>query len=394
VQAQTRDDRRVDTLSVKTLLNAPPAKLVDPISQRRAHTIGDYQNVTFVAWAVAPILAFFWLWRSGTAARARDQLRRRFRSKWAARATFGAGLGLVAGLTQAPLAFAAHRIATNVGLTAQPPGAWLADELLRLATIAICTAVLVAGVLALVDRTRLWYLVFIGVLYAVVLSVVAIEPILFSPLATVHHPAPAAIVADGDAIARALGVTPVPIEIEVTSVRSNTLIARASGLGPFDRILLGDTTVARLSPGELRFLLARLYVHIHEHAVLFLAVVATSLFVFAAALAVLLSDRIGFRRDDDALSRLALVGAFLGIAVLALYPVFNGIERGVEGRADDLALGAVHDRAAAIRLMVRRADDDLVALCGRRSARWYFESRPPLGTRIAAVRGTQDPCPR
>ena len=392
--AQTREDRRVDALSAQRLLTAPPAALVDPVSHRRARTISDYQDVAFVAWAGAPILAFFWLWRSGTAARLRDLLRRRAGSRWTARATFGAVLGLVAGLTQAPFAFATHRIATNVGLTGQPAAAWFADELLRLVTIAICSAFLVAVVLELVDRTRLWYLIFIGVLYAVVLTVVAIEPILLSPLATQHRPAPAAIVADGDTIARAIGAAPAPIEIEATSGRSNTLIARASGLGPFDRILLGDTTVARLTPGELRFLLARLYVHLREHTVLFLALVATTLFVFAAAIAVLLSDRIGFRRDDDALSRLTLVGAFLGIAVLAVYPVFNRVERGVEGRADDLALAAVHDRAAAIRLMVRRADDDLVALCGRRSARWYFESRPPLGTRIAAIRGSEDPCPR
>lgn len=392
-QAQTRDDRRVDALSARTLLAASPVALVDPVSQRRARTISDYQHVTFVLWAAAPIVAFLWLWRSGSAARLRDVLRRRFGSRWVERATFGAVLGLVAGLSQAPFAFAAHRIASSVGLTAQPAGAWLADELLRLITIAVCSAFLVTVVLELVDRTRLWYLIFIGILYAVVLGVVAIEPILLSPLATRHRPAPAAIVADGDAIARALGAARVPIEVETTSGRSNTLIARASGLGPFDRILLGNTTVARLTPGELRFELARLYAHLREHTVLTLALVGTTLFVFASAFAVLISDRIGFRRDDDALSRLTLVGAFLGIAVLVLYPVFNDVERGVEGRADALALAAAADKAAAIRLLVRRADDDLVALCGRRSARWYFESRPPLGTRIAAIRGSQDPCP-
>ncbi len=119
-----------------------------------------------------------------------------------------------------------------------------------------------------------------------------------------------------------------------------------------------------------------------------------SLFVFAAALAVLLSDRIGFRRDDDPLARLALVGTFLGIAVLLLYPAFNAVERGVEWRIDGVALGVLADRSAGVRLFVRRADDDLIALCGRRTVRWYFESRPPLGSRIAAIGNTTDPCPR
>jgi Zn-dependent protease with chaperone function len=109
---------------------------------------------------------------------------------------------------------------------------------------------------------------------------------------------------------------------------------------------------------------------------------------------VLISDRIGFRRDDDALARLALVGTFLGVATLLLYPAYNALERGAEWRADGIALGATGDRAAAVRLLVRRADDDLLALCGRRTVRWYFASRPPLGSRIAALAGTPDPCPR
>jgi hypothetical protein len=62
-------------------------------------------------------------------------------------------------------------------------------------------------------------------------------------------------------------------------------------------------------------------------------------------------------------------------------------------RADRLAL-TVADPASGVRFLVRRADDDLVALCGRRTVRWYFESRPPLGSRIAAMAHTTDPCPR
>ena len=91
---------------------------------------------------------------------------------------------------------------------------------------------------------------------------------------------------------------------------------------------------------------------------------------------------------------MALVGTFLGIAVLLLYPAFNAIERGVERRADNARCGVVTDPASAACALVRRADDDLVALCGRRTVRWYFESRPPLGSRIAALNGSADPCPR
>jgi len=248
-------------------------------------------------------------------------------------------------------------------------------------------------VLELVDRTRLWYLAFIALLTVTALAIVAVEPVLFAPLASLDRPAPAAIVAQGDAVAHALGAQPVPIEITGTSARTSALLSRTSGLGPFARILIGDETAARITPGERTFLLARQYAHLREHDVLFLTLVDIALFIVAAALAILVSDRIGFRRDDDPLARLALVGTFLGIAAVVLYPIGNRIERNVEWRTDRIALEAANP-ADGVRYFVRRADDDLIPLCGRRTTRWYFDSRPPLGARIAAISGVPDPCPR
>lgn len=387
-----RTDVRVDALGVHALLTASPAVLVDPNHQRRARVIADYQQVTFVLWALAPLPALLLLWRSGNAARLRDLLARRLPSVWGRRAAFGAVLGTVGTLAQAPFAFASYRIASGAGLSTQPVGGWLLDELVILATIAACEAAVVSVVLALVDRTRLWYLAFIAVLYAAAIVVVAVEPVLLAPLASTVRPAPAAVVAEGDAIARAVGAQPVPIEIADTSTRSNALSARAAGVFAFDRIVLGDTTVARLTPGERAFLLARLYAHLRDHDTLLLSLLAATLFVVAAALAVLTSDRIGFRRDDDPLARLPLVGTFLGLALCALYPVFNAVERRIEDRADRAAIVATADPASGVRFLVRRADDDLLPLCGRRSSRWYFAPTAPLGSRIARLRGTHDPC--
>jgi Zn-dependent protease with chaperone function len=376
------------------LLHASAVSLVDPVRQRRARAIADYQDLIFAGWAVAPILAFWWLWQSGQAARLRDILRRRLRAPWLHRGAFGAMLGALATIASLPFAFASYRLAHSVGLTMQTIPNWFLDELLRLATISLSTAIVVALVLKLVDCTRLWYLVFIGLLYLAALTVVAVEPVLFSPVTSSEGPAPAVVVAQGDAVARALGTSPVPLVITGTSQRTSALLARTSGLGPFARILIGDQALQAMTPPERQFLLARQYAHQAEHTVLLLTLAGTTLFVFAAALAVLISDRIGFRRDDDPLARLPLVGTFLGIAVLLLYPAFNSIERTSEWRADSLALTAVADRAAGVRLFVRRADDDLIPLCGRRTVRWFFESRPPLGSRIAAIGNTTDPCPR
>jgi hypothetical protein len=392
--AQTLEDRHVSAIAARTLLHASAPALVDPVRQRRARAIADYQEMLFAGWAAAPILAFLWLWRSGNAARLRDALRRRMRAPWSYRAVFGAALGTLATLASLPFAFGSYRLAHDVGLTVQTIPAWFLDQLGRLGIVACCAALIVALVLALVDVTRLWYLAFIALLYAAVLAVVAVEPVLFAPLTSHETPAPAAIVAQGDAVARAIGTSPVPLAIAGSSTRTTQLVARTSGLGPFARILIGDRALAVTTPGERLFLLAQQYAHLRDHDVLFLTLAGTTLFVLAAALAVLLSDRIGFRRDDDALARLGLVGTFLGVAVLLLLPAYNALERGVEWRAERVALTVTPNPADGVRLLVRRADDDLTPLCGRRTVRWYFDSRPPLGSRIAALAGTPDPCPR
>jgi len=393
-RAQTHEDEHVTRLARGVLVTASPVVLLDPVRQRRARAITDLQQGMFAGWALAPIFAFLALWQSGNAARLRDTLRRQFRTPFVCRAAFGAILGIYALLVALPFAFASYRIAAAVGLTRQPIPAWALEEVARGCIVAVCSALAVATVLELVDRTRLWYVAFIVGLYAVALGVVAVEPVLFAPLASPQRPAPANLVAMGDNVAHAIGAVPVSVDIAFRATRIGLSAARTSGLGPFTRIVLDEDAILRTTPEERAFILARQYAHVRRHDVLLLALTGITLFVLAGALAVLISDRIGFRRDDDPLSRLALVGTFLGITVLALLPVYNHIERDVEARADQLAVRATGDPSAAVRLFVRTADDNLVPLCGRRTTRWYFDSRPPVGVRIAAITGGPDPCPQ
>ena len=392
--AQAFDNSHVTAISAQRLLHTSAVALVDPVRQRRARAISDYQQLLFAGWALAPIVAFYLLWQWGFAALLRDLLRRRMRSPWLYRGLFGAALGALATIVSMPFAFASYRVAHYVGLSSQAVAPWFVDELVRIGIIAGASAIIVAVILALVDCTRVWYLVFAALLYVVTLAIVSIEPVLFSPLASLERPAPAAVVAQGDRAARALGTWPVPLMITGSSARTSALLSVTSGLGPFARILIGDRALQEATPPETAFVLARQYAHLRRHDVVILTLAGITLFIFAAALAVLISDRIGFRRDDDPLARLALVGAFLGIAVLLFYPAYNAIERGIEWNTDRSALAAIDDPAAAVRLFVRRADDELVPLCGRRTVRWYFDSRPPLGSRIAAISHTSDPCPR
>ncbi|MFN2459433.1 MAG: M48 family metallopeptidase [Candidatus Velthaea sp.] len=378
--ARTRFDRRIDAIPERTLLTVAPQTLVDPVRQHSARVLTDVREGLFFAWAFAQIWAFAWLWRSGNGASLRNALRRRVRSRVALRAAFGAVLGILAPLAALPFAFAAYRVAFNADLSEEPMAAWAAQYALGMAADAVCSAVVVTVALELVDRTRLWYLFVIGFLYVAVVGIVAVEPVLLSPLVTPMTPARMQASA--------------PVEIAKSSLRTHTLVARAVGIGPFSRIVVGDVLVASATPPEVAYVIAHEDAHVRHGDVLKLTLIAVTMLVFACAIAVLISDRIGFRRDDDPVSRLALVGAVLGGVALVMLPLYNAYARGIEFRADEDARQTLARPEPAVRFLVRRADDDMVPLCYRRSLSWYFADHPAIGSRMAEMRGTGDPCPR
>lgn len=278
-----------------------------------------------------------------------------------------------------PAAFIAYRIGFNVGLTEERIGSWLLDYAVGMLVDAVGASLAVALVLELVDRTRLWYLFYLAILFASAVAVVGVDPVVFMPLRTHLESADFAAAA--------------PVQIANASKRTRTLTAGTYGVGVFTRIIIGDVLVAAATPAEIRSVIARENAHVAHNDDLKVALIATTMFVFAVAVAVLISDRIGFRRDDDAVSRLALVGACLGAVSLLLFPLFNAYVRGIEYRADEDARQRLADPVESVRLLVRQADHDLIPLCYRRSSSWYFADLPALGSRIAKMRETEDPCP-
>jgi Zn-dependent protease with chaperone function len=390
-QARTRLDARVDALAPAALLGHDPAGLVDQGRQRRARAIADLRHVASTGWGITQILAFWWLWRSGAAARVRDLMRRRTRSRIVQRAVFGAVLGGLGPVVALPFALASYRIGFSAGVSDERLPQWFLEYLVRIALDAALGALLVTVVLALVDRFRVWYLVLAALLYGGAIAAVMVAPVL--PLGTPHKTTPRAVAALGAQVASRAGVPGTPLVVVATSRHANIISTSAAGIGPTARAVVGDVTLVHLTPPELAAVLARDDVHVRYDDKLRQTLLAVTLFVLSAAVAVLLSDRVGFRRDDDALSRLALVATFLGLVTIVAYPLFNAYARNLETRADREAIAAVGNRAEAVRALVRYADLDLVPLCDRRSVRWYFDDFPALGGRIAAISGTADPCP-
>ena len=120
--------------------------------------------------------------------------------------------------------------------------------------------------------------------------------------------------------------------VDERAQRSTLAIAAVIGYGPTKRIVLSDALIAESTSAEFAFVVARALGHYLLTDPLKLALMRTLAFIIAIALGATIADRVGFRRDDDALSRLPLVTALMGVAALVLLPAYNAYARGIEAR--------------------------------------------------------------
>ena len=392
---QTALERRVTEIPASKLLSESPAALVDPRRQEAAHQLIHYTRPAWFAWIALQLLALFYLWASGTAARARDSLKRSIRSQAAVRFIFGAALTALVQLVALPPQFFDYRVLRVMGLSTQPTGSWLSDIVLSALLEMVIVGVLVVIILWLVDRTHLWWVFLAGLIFALTFFLSFVFPILIEPI--FNHfttlPPKRALSARIEALARRAGEGDLPIFVSDLSRRTHAGNAYVVGIGPTRRIVIGDTLLDSATDAEIVFIVAHELGHdVHRDTVrgaLFGAVI----FIVAAALAVLIADQVGFRRDDDPLSRLPLVGALLGCMYLLFLPAVNGYSRTIEASADAYALRLTGDRVGGVRAFVRFADEDLALLCPGRLARLYWYTHPPLGTRISILNGQPNPCP-
>jgi len=246
-----------------------------------------------------------------------------------------------------------------------------------------------------VDRTHLWWVYLAGLIFALTFLLSFVFPIVIEPIFNHFTPLPAnrPLTVRIETLARGAGEGRLPIYVSDLSRRTHAGNAYVVGIGPSRRIVIGDTLLDAATDNEIVFIVAHELGHDVHGDTLRGALFGAVIFIVAAALAVLIADRVGFRRDDDPLSRLTLVGALLGCVYLLFLPAINGYSRTIEANADAYALQLTHDRVGGARAFVRFADEDLALLCPSRLARLYWYTHPPLGTRIANLNGQPNPCP-
>jgi Zn-dependent protease with chaperone function len=372
-----------------------PSTLVDPRRQQVAGEHALLQRGVYLFNALLQILALVYLWRSGSAARFRDALARSVRSPVVLRFFFGAGVATVAAFAAVPAAVVSYRLDVAYALTPESAASWLRDAIVRWLLAAAVMGVLTSFVYTLVARTRLWYLYAAAGLFALVLGASFVQPVAVAPLfdafRAIAPTNPSAV--EIRSLESRAGLPQAPVFVDNRSRRTVVATAQLSGFGPTERIVVSDTLLDEATPQELAFVTAHELGHFAYGDPIWLSLTWTGMLVLCIAVGVAVADRVGFRRDDDALSRLPLVGALFGVVALAALPAYNAYARTIEARADRYALALTGDRAAAVRAFVRLSDESLTPLCPTRFERDYFLDNQPPGSRIAAALNRPDPCP-
>ena len=321
---------RVDSISSQALVSEPATALVDPARQAAAIRRAHWTVFGWLLIAFFEGIALFYFWNSGRAAALRDALRRRLRRERDVRFLFGAALGLIARVAAFAPAFYLYRVDRALDLTFELTRYWLLFWLLHTLLAMVIAGFIVTVVLWLVERTHQWYV------YTI------------------------------------LGILAASVAWSYASPSGVALIP-------------GST------PAELRYAAAFALAHAADRGSI--ALIEGGVIIVFSALAVVIADRIRFRRDDDPLSRLALVGALLAVVYIAAVPVRNAAIRSYDLGADTQAIANTHDPAAAIRALVRNSDQRMVEVCPERAAMFFLYTDAGAGQRIAAINHVRNACP-
>ncbi len=383
--------RYVDSIPAAKLLSQSIATLVDAQRQAAGARLISLELPWWFGAIALQLIVLFYFWRSGAAARLRDALRQRFESEFAVRFVFGAVLALLARAAAAIPSFILWRIDRLMGLSHALTRVWAYEYALDTILGMLVAGLIAAIVLWLVERTHQWYLYTIAAILAISLLGTMAAPVAIAPLFERYVPLTGTVAARASAFAAQHGYAGIPIVVEHRIDRIPVDAAKVQGMGQTQRIVLADTLVGAATPAEIEFYVADDLAMLDDRDPLCLALIDAGILIVAVALAVVVADRIPFRRDDDPISRLTLVGALLALVYVGAVPVDHSVAASMQLRADREAVAMTGDRASALRAFVRAGDERIEQVCPS-LGRIFLYQAPSLGERAAAVGGPSPGC--
>ena len=290
-----------------------------------------------------------------------------------------------------PLAFySGFLIERRYGLSTEPLGRWLLDQLKSFAIALVLSSVGAAIVYALIRLSPDGWWLPAGFVFALlIVGLTNLAPVLLLPLFYRVKPLEReALHARLIALAERAGARVLGAYEWGLSEKTRKANAALAGIGSTRRILVSDTMLAEYSDEEIEVVLAHELAH-HVHGDIWKGIVFESglilggFYLASRALAAL-APMFGLRGVAD-IAGLPLLVLAAGAVSFVMVPVAHAMSRAFERSADRFALALTKNPAAFISAMKRLAAQNLAEEHPSKIVQVLFYSHPPVRERIAAA---------
>jgi STE24 endopeptidase len=350
-------------------------------------------------------LALALLIQLGVAPRLRDRAERLSRSRFLQAVIFAGVFFILLGLIGLPGTAASHWLERHYAQSVQGWGSWFWDAL-KGGAVALVLAIVLAWLFyGLVRRSprRWWFYAWLGSL-PILVFLVFVEPLVLEPLFFRFTPLTATDPPLAAALERVVqhGGQQIPetrMYLMNASSKLNALNAYVTGIGASQRVVVWDTTIAKMTTPEILFVfgheMGHYVLHHIRNGILFTAGVLL-LFLFAGFHALRWTlGRFGaawqIRGPDDWASMPVLIFAIL-IFNFLFAPIDNAYSRHLEHQADQYGLEVVHGivpdspQVAAQSFQIL-GEIDLAEPSPSTAVKIWFYDHPPLDERILFAQG-------
>lgn len=266
-------------------------------------------------------------------------------------------LSVVAWIITLPIDYASHAVSLHYGVSVQTFQSWMKDQLTNFWVNSLISGIVLAAVYFFMKRyPRRWWLPVWVLSIPFLALLMYIQPVWIDPLYNSFHPlAKGPLKTDILQLAHKANI-PAHNVYEVTmSDKTNALNAYVNGIGSHLRIVLWDTTVQRMKPNQVLFVMAHEMGHYVMHH-LFLSMIGTVIFAFIGLYITSrihrwavrrYGTRMGFSVQHD-LASIPLILLIFSLLNFTATPIENAVSRHYEHQADAYGMQLTQNKKAAI----------------------------------------------
>jgi Zn-dependent protease with chaperone function len=279
----------------------------------------------------------------------------------------------------------------HFGLSTQSFGAWLADNIKSTYIGGLFMVVLLPfAYWGITKRAKDWWL-WIGVTaIPIMVFMMLVFPVFIAPMFNKFEPLKDEALSQRIlGMADQAGISGARVYQVDMSTQTEKINAYVTGLFGSKRIVLWDTTIKKMTPDEIEFVMAHEmghYVmnHIWMGLGLFSVIFLILLFIIYKSIGWFVGrygERFGFAAVAD-IASLPLVMLMFSLLMFFAEPMMNTFSRTIEHSSDRFALNLTKDGPTAAKAFVKLANENLSNPCPSGFIEFWLYNHPALGKRI------------